>query len=511
MRVSLAALAAVALAVLLGAGPAHVTVVDKEGRHGGTLSVSHVEVRTDGRPVKVPLAEISSVHFGDTDVVRTRSGKRVKGTVAVEGWTLRQADADRPVRRDALRFIVPQAPLGRLQRGVVMDGAAANGMTFHVRVPPKYDPAAGGPAIVLLHGSNAHSADYVQGVAQRWPKVAADYVLIGIDGEWPTQKNPDGPPAYVYTYVNFVGKSKYKGFPGTDRESPALVAEVLAEIRGQLKLTDVFVTGHSQGGFLAYSCLMNYPDVFAGAMPIAAGLVFQCEPSAYEDAEIRKQQRQRPLAIVHGDKDPLVKVTMATAAHESFLREGFPMLRLTVAKGAGHAFVALPFEEGIRWLESMTIDDPRALVGSAQRAFARREYRDAHAYLRRAQDLDEAGKQEGAIRALRQKIESLAAAPATALEAAIAKDDGDGWVADFDAFRVQFEFADAARGVMGEYEKLRKAHGEPAAKLWAEARKAFGEGNKEQGYRSCEQIVARYYASDVYRYAKQTLAERPAR
>ena len=52
----------------------------------------------------------------------------------------------------------------------------------------------------------------------------------------------------------------------------------------QLKLTRVFVAGHSQGGFLAYSCLMNYPDLFAGGMPIAAGLIVQCEPKAYEDA-----------------------------------------------------------------------------------------------------------------------------------------------------------------------------------------------------------------------------------
>ena len=34
-----------------------------------------------------------------------------------------------------------------------------------------------GPAIVVLHGSNAYSADYLTGITQRWPKVAADYVL----------------------------------------------------------------------------------------------------------------------------------------------------------------------------------------------------------------------------------------------------------------------------------------------------------------------------------------------
>ncbi|HZN65295.1 MAG TPA: alpha/beta hydrolase-fold protein [Tepidisphaeraceae bacterium] len=488
----------------------HVTVVTKEGRQSGALSAEQMEVKTNAGVTKVPLAEVASVHFGDTDVVHTRQGKRVKGTVKVEGWVLKEKDAERPVGREGLRFLVPQASVGRAKKGQIVDAASGNGMTYHVRLPEKYDPAKGGPAIVLLHGSNANSADYVKGVTQRWPKVAADYVLIGIDGEWPAGKDPDGPPAYNYTYVNFVGKSKYKGFPGTDRESPALVAETLAEIKEQLKLFRVFVTGHSQGGFLAYSCLMNYPDLFDGAMPIAAGLIFQCEPSAYEDADIRRRQRERPLAIVHGEQDPLVSVSMGKAAYESFLADGFPMLRLFAAKGAGHAFISLPFEEAIRWLESMTVDDPRALLKSAERAFAAREYRDACAYLRRAQDLDKKKASAAAAGALRRKIEQLAAKPAKSLEAAIRKNDGTGWVSEFDSFRRQFEFTDAAAGVMAGYNKLRAVHEPAAEKRWSDARRAFSKGDREQGYRICEEIVKEHYASSYFRYAKQTLEGRRA-
>lgn len=512
MRPLLVALVVGLLAVSARAEPTQqVTVVTKEGRYGGTLSVGPVEVKTNsGGVTKVPFAEISSIQFGDAaDVIRTRQGKRVKGVVRVEGWALREKDAERPLVRGNLRFVVPRVPIGPLKRGKTVDAAIANGMTYHVRVPEKYDPKAGGPAIVLFHGSNANSEDYIIGIGQRWPKVAADYVLIGLDGEWPVaQKDSDAPAAYNYTYVNFVGKSKYKGFPGTDRESPALVAEAVAEIREQLKLTKVFVTGHSQGGFLTYSCLMNYPELFDGAMPISAGLIVQCEPTAYEDAKVREQQRKRPLVILHGERDPLVDVSMAKAAHESFLGDAFPMLRLMVVKEAGHAFIAMPFEEGIRWMESMTSDDPRALLASAERAFGRKEYRDALSYLQRAQDLAPEGKQAAAAKALRQKIEQLAAAPAKALEASIRRADGNGWVADFDAFRQQFEFTDAAAGVMAEYAKLRKAHEPPAGKRWADARKAFKDGDKAEGYRICTEIVSRYYASSYYRYARQTLEER---
>jgi hypothetical protein len=73
--------------------------------------------------------------------------------------------------------------------------------------------------------------------------------------------------------------------------------------------------------------------------------------------------------------------------------------------------------------------------------------------------------------------------------------------------RRQFEFTDAAAGVMAEYAKLRKVHEPLAEKRWSDARRAFGEGNKYQGYRTCDEIVSRYYASSYYRYAKQALAE----
>jgi hypothetical protein len=147
-------------------------------------------------------------------------------------------------------------------------------------------------------------------------------------------------------------------------------------------------------------------------------------------------------------------------------------------------------------------------LGFAERALAGGEYRDSLAYLQRAQDLDRAGKQAVKTKALRQKIEKLAAAPAQALEAAIQRNEGGGWVSDFDKFRRQFEFADAASGVMAEYTKLHKVQEPLAEKLWTEVRQAFKDGNKEQGYRQCEEIVSEYYASSYYRYARQTLDER---
>ena len=123
-------------------------------------------------------------------------------------------------------------------------------------------------------------------IAAAWPDIARDYILLGINGETPSNLGDE--PRFNYTYVNYVGRSTFKGYPGTDRESPALVSEAMAELKGVYPISHYFVGGHSQGGFLTYSLLMNFPESMAGAFPISCGVIFQCEPDAYADEPLRR-------------------------------------------------------------------------------------------------------------------------------------------------------------------------------------------------------------------------------
>ena len=97
--------------------------------------------------------------------------------------------------------------------GVITDGVARNGVTYHVRAPKSYAREKPVPAIVILHGSNMNSRTYVSTIVHAWPDLAARYLLIGINGE---QRRPDSAPeapAYNYTYVNYAGRSTYKAEP----------------------------------------------------------------------------------------------------------------------------------------------------------------------------------------------------------------------------------------------------------------------------------------------------------
>ena len=181
-----------------------------------------------------------------------------------------------------------------LVAGKIVDGSTKNLLTYTVRAPEGYDAGSSQkwPTVLILHGSNMNSRSYVSTIAAAWPDIARDFIVLGINGEMPSALGDD--PRFNYSYINYVGRSTYKGFPGTDRESPALVNDAMAELKEVYPISHYLVGGHSQGGFLTYSLLMNFPESMAGAFPISCGVIFQCEPDAYSDESLRKGQRVCP-------------------------------------------------------------------------------------------------------------------------------------------------------------------------------------------------------------------------
>jgi pimeloyl-ACP methyl ester carboxylesterase len=385
---------------------------------------------------------------------------------------------------------------------------AANGMTFHIRIPKAYDPKKPSPALVILHGSNMNANAYAQTIVHAWPALARDFVIIGINGENRVQGSPDDNPAYNYTYLNFVGKgSTFKGFAGSEKESPALVVQVVQEIKQKLPLSKIFIGGHSQGGWLTMSAYMYFPELFAGAFPVSGGLLVQCEPSAFNDPDVRAAQRRGAIAIVYGERD-VEWAPSGKATFESFDDDGFPRLHLFALPQGDHRFALLPVQDAIRWLQESTSDDPAALLTFAERRLKQREYRDALAAADRAAELDTAKAQAKRIEAVRKAIEEPAAKAAATLQPLIEKAKDDSWVAQFVKFRRDFEFTQAAKPVMQSYADLRKEHEKPARDLFNAARKDFNEKKPNDAYAKYTQIVREYYASSWYRYAKSALASR---
>jgi predicted esterase len=430
----------------------------------------------------------------------TKDGARFEGAALGDGFNTWYGWKGR--RAPEFRRHVP------LQPGKVVDGSTQGLLTYSVRAPEgfKQGDKTRWPALVILHGSNVNGRAYVATLAAAWPELARDYLVLGINGETPSDIAED--PRFNYTYVNFVGRSTYRGFPGTDRESPALMAEALTELKQVYPIAHYFVGGHSQGGFLTYSLLMNSPELIAGAFPISCGVIVQCEPEAYAEESLRKAQRNVPLAIIHGRTDPVVDFGMGRYAATLFGESNWPAFHFFTSDSAGHNFQQLPVREAIRWLESLTSDDPAALLGFAEKQVEAGRYRDAIAALRRARTLTLNDEQKPRADRLGAAIDAKAKAVADEYLPKIQQNADSSWIDGFLAYRDAFEFADGARAAMDAFATLRQQHEPAARRAFGEARAAFQQGQPDQGYAKYQEIVEKAYASSFYRNVKEWLKAR---
>jgi predicted esterase len=390
----------------------------------------------------------------------------------------------------------------------IVDGSTKSLLTYSVRAPEDYQPGSSRkwPTVLILHGSNMNGRSYVNTIASAWPDIARDFILLGINGETPSNISDD--PRFNYSYVNYVGRSTFKGFPGTDRESPALVSDAMVELKKVYPISHFLVGGHSQGGFLTYSLLMNFPELIAGAFPISCGVIFQCEPDVYTDAMLRKGQRAVPLAIIHGKNDPAVGFSMGQYAATVFGEADWPAFRFFADDAGGHMFARLPVGPAIRWLESHASNDQMTLIDFAASQLSRKNYRDAIAALRRARTLNLNESQKRRAEELGRSIDAQASADAAKYLPLIREAKDGSWIDGFLAFRDDFEFADAAQDVMATFGALRASQLDPAKKAFGEARQSFQQGKQYEGYAKYREIVEKYYASPLYRSVKRWLAER---
>lgn len=460
--------------------------------------------------MEIDPAQLSSIVFGKQRVsVTGQDGTVIHGSFP---WNVVRVQSEGETREftldqlKSLSVIVPAQPVA----GEITSGRHANGMTYHLRAPSGFEPGTAYPALVVLHGSNMNAMSYLSTIVERWPGIAEDYLLIGVNGENRSRNSTPESPRYNYSYVNFVGEgSKFKGYPGTDRESPALLKELVEQLKAELKLRRVFVGGHSQGAFLTYSTFMYFPELFDGAFPVAGGLIVQAEPGAFNDEAIRQAQRSKPIAIVHGSTDSTVKYSVSESALASFREEQFPMVRLFSHDTAGHRFMFLPIDQAIRWLEEMSGDDPEKLMDAAEDRLADGRFREACALVQRAKRLSEQG-QPSAERAERMLAElgTLAATQAVGLLERIRQNETGAWVDDFLEFQVSFGLLDESSEVLESYDQLRSEHQPKADALYKQSKADYQAGRIDEAYAKYQEVVDSYYASSWYRKMKGWLERR---
>lgn len=166
----------------------------------------------------------------------------------------------------------PMFPEGPAKRNFPSTHGLPGG-TYLVQVPPHYDPSIQIPLLIVLHAAGENPADAIL----RWRDHAAKEGFILAAPAW-----NESPSQSAYQF--------------SVREHETLLAS-LRDLRSRYQVDSdrVFLTGHYQGGQMAFDVGLSHPDLFAGVIPVSAS------PKYYPEKYWRNGV-YLPFYVVSGDR-----------------------------------------------------------------------------------------------------------------------------------------------------------------------------------------------------------------
>ena len=288
-----------------------------------------MEIETSYGSARLDLEKVRSVKSvaeGKFEI-RADDGSVLTGTIAQNQLLIENDDVEH-ININELSKIITIGN-AKLKEGELTSGFLKDNISYHIRAPKGYDPAQPYPAIVFFHRSNSNTDSMLLEFVAQSPEVAGRFLLIGINGEKRSKKVKGG---FNYTYIDFAGRSRYGGFPGTDRQSPALVVEAITELKDRIPISQTFIIGEGDGAFLAFSVMMNYAEMIDGLIAIDGGLLVQSAPDAYEDKDLMTAQRATPLVILDTKPRKDERSSYSMVANKAFKEANWSSLKFHQVK-----------------------------------------------------------------------------------------------------------------------------------------------------------------------------------
>lgn len=170
-------------------------------------------------------------------------------------------------------------------------------LKYRLHTPDELKKGEKYPLLVFLHGFGERGTDNIRQIKKAVPELLTygknkgrKFFLLA-----PQFKNFE-------TWLNGVRVDLVKSYNSPEKPSLSLnlTIKVIKEMMEKMPIdTDrIYVTGLSQGGFGTWDILVREPDLFAAAVPVAAG-------NADDKANTVKHI---PLWVIHGAKDDVISV-----------------------------------------------------------------------------------------------------------------------------------------------------------------------------------------------------------
>lgn len=215
----------------------------------------------------------------------------------------------------------------RIETGFLDRSVVSGGQTYRYQifVPPSYSPSQRWPVILFLHGAGERGSDgYIQTQVGLAPAI---------------RQNPSRFPA-IAVFPQSPAESSWTG--AIARMALAALDKTIREY--QTDPTRVYLTGLSMGGNGTWYIAYRNPKRFAAIAPICGwispGFWKAADPVVPADSgetfsAFRRQLRQTPTWIFHGEVDPAVPVEESRKTFGALQEAGAPV-QYTEVPGTGH-------------------------------------------------------------------------------------------------------------------------------------------------------------------------------
>ena len=177
-------------------------------------------------------------------------------------------------------------------------------------------------AVIWLHGLGASGEDFVPIVPElSLPKDLAVRFVFPHAPQIPVTINAGYVMPAWYDILSLAKDARQVDLVGIEQSRVQINALIEREKSRGIPADHIVIAGFSQGGAMAYSVGLTYPERLAGVMALSAYI-----PSIEGLASQRSPANQStPIFVAHGTQDPVVGLAMGQQAVDWLQQQAYPV------------------------------------------------------------------------------------------------------------------------------------------------------------------------------------------
>lgn len=177
-------------------------------------------------------------------------------------------------------------------------------------------------AVIWLHGLGANGDDFVPIVPELGlPKNLAVRFIFPHAPEIPVTINAGYVMPAWYDILSLAKDARQVDLAGIERSRQQIVGLIEREQARGIPADRIVIAGFSQGGAMAYSVGLTYPERLAGVMALSGYI----PSSDWLISQRSIANQQIPVFVAHGTQDPVVGVAMGQQAVDWLQQQAYPV------------------------------------------------------------------------------------------------------------------------------------------------------------------------------------------